>query len=304
MILLNILILLFFPFLLIGLINKTKAIWSGRKGASIFQPYYDFFKLLHKGEVISKNSSFVFILFPAIYFSTVFFAGLLLPIIDHKAAISFEGSFILFIYIMALGKFFMIIGALDTGSSFEGMGASRESFFTAIPEPAIFIILGALSVLNGTIVFEDIFNFSKNSELAILITALIIIVFFIVVLIEGCRVPIDDPNTHLELTMIHEVMILDNSGTSLGFIQYSSSMKMLVLLSFIFNFIIPYNLTLPVFILCYCGLFLVSALIIGTLESLIARFRIVRIPEVLMAVVTIAFMIMFIILLFSFGGKQ
>lgn len=304
MIFLNILLLLILPFLLPGIINKTKAFWCGKKGASIFQPFFDFIKLLKKNEVISNSTSFLFIIFPALFFTTVLFAGLLMPVINHKAVISFEGSFILFIYLLALGKFFFIIQALDTGSSFEGMGASRESFFTAIPEPALFIIIGALSVLKKTVIFDDIFNYEKNSELMILITILIIIVFFIIVLIEGSRIPIDDPNTHLELTMIHEVMILDNSGPSFGLIQYSSSMKMLVLLSFIFNFIIPYNLASHIHVIFYLILFLLSSLIIGTIEALIARFRLIRIPEILMALVTISFMIMFIILLYVFGGKN
>ncbi len=302
---LNIVIIITFPFLFIGIINKTKAFWGGRKGASIFQPYYDFIKLMKKGEVISNVTSGVFFFFPVISLSSVIFAGLLLPVIEHKAVISFEGSFILFAYILALGKFFSIIGALDTGSSFEGMGASREAFFTSIPEPAFFIILGSISIFGEINSFENLFGlYHAGSELSLLIVVLIVIILFIILLVEGSRIPIDDPNTHLELTMIHEVMVLDNSGPSLALIQYSSAMKMLVLSSLILNFIIPYSAGPLLHCAWYAAGFIAAAVTTGTVEMLTARFRIVRVPDFVFTIVGMSLMVMFIILLYYYGGRR
>ncbi len=301
----NIAIILILPFLFTGIINRTKAFWSGRKGASLFQPYYDFFKLMKKGEVISRVTSPVFFIFPVITLSTVIFAGLLLPIIDHRAVIGFEGSFILFAYILALGKFFSVIGALDTGSSFEGMGAAREAFFTSIPEPAFFILLGSMSTFCEINSFENIFGlYHTGSELGFLIVILTVIILFIILLVEGSRIPIDDPLTHLELTMIHEVMVLDNSGPSLAIIQYASSMKMLVLSGLIMNFIIPYSAPPVLHSAYFLAGFVISAVTVGTVEMLTARFRIVRVPDFIFTIVGMALMVMFIILLFYYGGRR
>ena len=302
---LNILIILVIPLLFIGMINKTKAFWGGRKGASILQPYFDFIKLMKKGEVISVTTSPVFFLFPVISLSTVIFAGMLLPLIDHEAVISFEGSFILFAYILALGKFFTIIGALDTGSSFEGMGAAREAFFTSIPEPAFFIILGSISIFGEINSFEQLFGlYHAGSELSLLIVVLTVLILIIILLVEGSRIPIDDPNTHLELTMIHEVMVLDNSGPSLALIQYGAAMKMMILSSLILNFIIPYSADPLLYSAYYAGGIISAALTIGTIESLTARFRIVRVPDFVFTIVGMSLMVMFIILLYYYGGRR
>lgn len=301
----NILIILVLPLLFIGMINKTKAFWGGRKGASILQPYYDFIKLMKKGEVISVTTSPVFFLFPVISLSTVIFAGMLLPLVDHEAVISFEGSFILFAYILALGKFFSIIGALDTGSSFEGMGAAREAFFTSIPEPAFFIILGSISIFGEINSFEQLFGlYHAGSELSLLIVVLTVLILFIILLVEGSRIPIDDPNTHLELTMIHEVMVLDNSGPSLALIQYGAAMKMMILSSLILNFIIPYSADAMLYSAYYAGGIITAALTIGTIESLTARFRIVRVPDFIFTIIGMSLMVMFIILLYYYGGRR
>ena len=152
-IILNIIFLIIFPFLFIGIINKTKAFWAGRKGAPILQPFYDFIKLLKKGEVISSTTSFVFAVAPSLMFASVVFAGLLTPIFNHMAIISFQGSFVLFAYIMATGKFFSLIAAMDTGSSFEGMGASREASFSTLVEPAFFIIIASIMAMSGNYIF-------------------------------------------------------------------------------------------------------------------------------------------------------
>jgi formate hydrogenlyase subunit 4 len=222
----NILIILFFPFIFLGIINKVKALWAGRIGPSIIQPFYDFIKLLKKGEVISATTTFIFKLAPSIILMSIFFAALVVPMASHKSIVSFNGDFIVFAYILALGKFFSITSALDTGSSFEGMGASREATISTLVEPAFFIILSTFSLVSGKLSFAGIFSYlNYNNLIYTLVIVLCVITFFIMMITESCRVPIDDPNTHLELTMIHEVMILDNSGVDLGFYSMPTESK-------------------------------------------------------------------------------
>ena len=277
-IILNILFLLIFPFLFIGLINKTKAFWAGRKGASIFQPFYDFVKLLKKGQIISTTTSQIFVVFPSLLLASVIFAGLLVPIFNHRAILSFEGSFILFAYILALGKFLSLAGAMDTGSSFEGMGASREASFSTLVEPAFFIMLSSIMALSGNYSFKSLsLILQKSDDLGYLIIALGVIALLIMMLIEGCRVPVDDPNTHLELTMVHEEMILDNSGIDLAIIMYSSWMKLVIFALLIANIIIPADLTGLYSMLAFVGIISALAIIIGTIESAFARLRLTHI---------------------------
>ena len=272
--LLNILILLIFPFLFVGIINKIKAFWAGRKGASIFQPFFDFVRLIKKDIIISNVTTGVFGIAPTVTFVSIIFAGLLVPIISGNSIISFEGSFVLFAYILALGKFFNLIGAMDTGSSFEGMGASREANFSIIIEPAFFIIVASIIALTGNYSLKSFsLILQKADGIGFLIIVLAIISIFIMLLVEGCRMPIDDPNTHLELTMIHEVMVLDNSGIDLALIQYGSAMKMIIFSSLIANLVIPMGLSLSLFIPAYLAVVFFLALIIGTLESSFARLR-------------------------------
>lgn len=292
-IVLNIVFLLVFPFLFIGIINKTKAFWAGRKGASIFQPFYDFIKLLKKGEVISTTTSFIFAIAPSLTFASVFFAGLLVPIFNHRAILSFEGSFILFAYILATGKFLSLIGAMDTGNSFEGMGASREASFSTLVEPAFFIIMASIIALSGNYTFQSLsLILQKSGSLGYLIIILSVFALFVMIIVEGCRVPTDDPDTHLELTMIHEVMVLDNSGPDLALIFYGSGMKMIILASLIANLIIPVGLSLFYSIIAFIGIIFFLAITIGTLESSFARLRMTHVFEFIFTMSSISLIIL------------
>ena len=238
--LINILVLLFIPFLMIGVIKKTKAFWAGRKGVSIWQPLWDFLRLMKKCSVISETTSWVFKFAPVVGLATVLFASLFVPMISGNAIINVPFAFVIFSYILGLGKFFALISALDTGSSFEGMGASREACFSTIVEPAFFITLASIAALTQNYTFNSFKLILENAGgYGVLIIILAVVTLFIMLLIEGCRVPVDDPTTHLELTMIHEVMILDNSGIDLGLITWASAIKMLIFESLIANLIIP-----------------------------------------------------------------
>lgn len=278
--LLNILILLFAPFLMIGVIKKTKAFWSGRKGVSLLQPLWDFLRLMKKNAVYSETTSWVFKFAPAIGFATVIFAALFVPLASGIAVINMQFSFVIFAYILGLGKFFSLISALDTGSSFEGMGASREACFSTIVEPAFFIAMASIAALSQVYTFDSFkFILQGVGIYGYLIIILAIVTLFIMLLVESCRVPVDDPTTHLELTMIHEVMILDNSGPDLGLITWTSAIKMFLLEALIANLIIPAGLPLTWTIGFFLLTILILSIAVGTVESAIARFRMTHVFE-------------------------
>ena len=276
----NLIIILIAPFFMIGIIKKTKAFWSGRKGVSVFQPLWDFVKLIKKDAVYSKTTSWVFKFAPIVTFASVVFASLFVPLINGEAIINLQFSFIIFAYILGLGKFFSLLSALDTGSSFEGMGASREACFSTIVEPAFFIALASIAALSQNYSLTALKNIMEGAGIyGYLIIILAAFTLFIMLLIEGCRVPVDDPTTHLELTMIHEVMILDNSGVDLGFITWGAAIKMFIFEALIANLILPTDLSLGLSTLVFLGLTSLLSMIVGTVESAIARFRMTHVFE-------------------------
>lgn len=290
-IMIKFLLLLILPLLFIGVINKTKALISGRKGASIFQPYFDIIKLIKKDLVISETTSFIFQLAPSINLACMIMAGLLLCVFH------FQGDFILFSYVLALGKFFTVIAAMDTGSSFEGMGASREVSYTSLVEPAFFIIISSICAIGHIYSFESLYKIlSFDHKIWALIVVLAAIALFLMILVEGSRTPVDDPTTHLELTMIHEAMILDHSGIDLGFILYANSLKMMLFVTLIAS------LTTPKSIVGYVLETFIIAIIIGIIESVSARLRLTHIIEYTFVLITIALIIMALSLLTLYGG--
>ncbi len=300
-IILNLLTVLFLPFLMIGIIKKTKAFWGGRYGASIFQPLYDFIKLTKKDFVISNTTSTIFRLTPLISYAAIIIAAVFVPLISGTAIINIPAGLIVFAYLLALGKFFNCIGAMDTGSSFEGMGTSREACFTSIVEPAFFIILGSIMALSGNYTFESLSKITANAgSYGVLIIIFAVLALFLMVLIEGCRVPVDDPATHLELTMIHEVMILDNSGFDLALITWASGIKMLLITSLIAKIIIPTGS--PLYALYYLITIFLVSIIIGTVESSMARIRMSHIFEFIFIMSSFALIVMSLIGAKVFGG--
>ncbi len=300
-IILNLLTVLFLPFLMIGIIKKTKAFWGGRYGASIFQPLYDFIKLTKKDFVISNTTSTIFRLTPLISYAAIIIAAVFVPLISGTAIINIPAGLIVFAYLLALGKFFNCIGAMDTGSSFEGMGTSREACFTSIVEPAFFIILGSIMALSGNYTFESLSKITANAgSYGVLIIIFAVLALFLMVLIEGCRVPVDDPATHLELTMIHEVIILDNSGFDLALITWASGIKMLLITSLIAKIIIPTGS--PLYALYYLITIFLVSIIIGTVESSMARIRMSHIFEFIFIMSSFALIVMSLIGAKVFGG--
>ena len=280
-----------------GIIIRTKSLASGRKGPGIFQPLKDVARLFRKGAVYSKTTSFIFQIAPTIYFSSVLMAMAVVPLGQSKGLISFEGDFIFFAYVLALGKFFNIIMAMDTGSSFEGMGASREALFSMFAEPAFFILMGSFALLTGHTSFSDIFaSLHLGSTISYAIAALATFVLLMIAMIENSRLPIDDPKTHLELTMIHEVMILDNSGFDLGLILSAGYLKFAIYGALIVNLFIgmvPYIYAIPLFF----AIQFLMAVAVGVIESFMARFRMGHNAQFIVALTSVSMLIFFAVLL-------
>jgi formate hydrogenlyase subunit 4 len=242
---------------------------------------HDIFRLFRKGNVYSQTSSIIFQLAPGVYFATLLMAILFVPFGNEPGLISFNGDFVFFAYTLALGKFLMIIAALDTGSSFEGMGASREALFSMLVEPAFFILMGSLALLTGYTSFAGIFGaLHFGSYISYGIGLLASFVFITIALIENSRMPVDDPKTHLELTMIHEVMILDHSGPDLAFLTYAYAVKLFVLGAVLSSFIAPPAHGWRGLAVLLAGEAAV-ALVIGVIESTMARLRLSRVPQLL-----------------------
>ncbi|MDR1671913.1 MAG: NADH-quinone oxidoreductase subunit H [Bacteroidales bacterium] len=281
-----------------GIIGRTKGILSGRKGARILQPIYDYLRLFRKGAVYSHTTTPIFRWAPVIYFSAVLFAAFLTPFGSSKGLLSFDGDFVVFAYMLAMSRFFMILMALDTGSSFEGMGASREAIFSMLAEPAFFVLMGSFALLTGYTSFFDIFaafHFSEPASYAL--AALAGSVLLLIVAVENSRVPVDDPKTHLELTMVHEVMILDNSGFDLGLIMYAGTLKFAVFGTLIANFFINHSWSLWLQALVFFAVQALSAVIIGCVESFGARFRMSHNAQFVFALTSLSLLISFGVLL-------
>ena len=269
--------------LLLGIIAKTKAFFAGRKGQPLLQLYYDLFKLLQKGVVYSTSTTIVIRLSPWIALAAASTALCILPVPGHPGWISFPGDFFVLFALLAVLRYSLVCAALDTGSSFEGMGSSREVFFSFLAEPAL--LLGFLVLAFGLggyslqEILSDPFSIGKGKTVALYFIS---VSLFIVLLAENSRIPFDDPNTHLELTMIHEVMILDHSGLDLGGILYASALKLWILGSLWVSISIPmgwgnFYLDVVVF-LASMGLL---AVFIGFMESILARVRLIRVSHAL-----------------------
>jgi formate hydrogenlyase subunit 4 len=280
-----------------GIVIRTKSLASGRKGPGIFQPMKDIYRLFKKGSVYSSTTSIIFQIAPSFYFASVLMAILIVPFGSYPGIISFQGDFILFAYLLAFGKFFMIISAMDTGSSFEGMGASRESLFSMLVEPAFFILMGSFALLTGYTSFHSIFStLHYGSNISYLLAMLATFVLIMIAMIENSRMPVDDPKTHLELTMVHEVMILDNSGFDLGLILHTTNLKFAMYGAIISNFFIG-DLSLVYTIPIFFGVQIGFAVVAGIVESFMSRFRMSHNPQFIFILTSVSLLIFFGVLL-------
>ncbi len=275
--------------LLLGVINKTKALVAGRVGPPLLQTYFDLAKLFRKDSVLSSTTTWVFIAGPAVSLVAAVVASLFLPFTEAKAPLAFPGDMILFVYLFALGRFFTTAAALDTGSSFEGMGAARELTFASLAEPALFLGLLALARVGDSLELSAVLAVSGTAwRTATAALVLIVASWFIVLLVENSRVPFDDPNTHLELTMIHEVMVLDHSGPPFGVVLYASAVKLFVFAALLAHVMVPQLANRAANVAVSFAAILAIGVVIGAIESEMARLRLVRVPQLLITASLVA----------------
>lgn len=284
--LLHLIVLFLLPPLLLGIANRTKSWFSGRVGPPLLQGYYDLARLLRKGLVVSTTTTGVFLAGPVVALAAALLAGLLVPL-GPAPLLGFSGDAVAAVYLLALGRFFTAAAALDTGSAFEGMGAAREVTFACLAEPAVFLAFLCLVRLSGGLELSAMLSpghlgpawSAAGPSLALLAASL-----FVVLLAEGCRIPFDDPNTHLELTMIHEVMVLDHSGPLFGLVLYGAAVKFLVLGAVLVRIAVPAATGSPwLDQAAFVAGLLVLATGVGVVESVMARLRLSHVPTLLTA---------------------
>lgn len=285
------LIAIAFAPLLQGIIVRAKSVMAGRTGQAMMQPYWDLWKLLHKGAVYSHTTSWIFQTGPVIGLASLLLALTMVPFGGFPALTSFSGDFILVVYLIALGRFFTVVAALDTGSSFEGMGASREVSFSAFAEPALFLSLAALARQTGQLSLSPLLAAVSPGTWvhAAPMVSLALAALSIISLAENARIPVDDPSTHLELTMIHEVMVLDHSGPDLAMIQYGAALKLWLFATVAVALAAPWHsgnrwMDTAVGLL---GMIMLG-IAIGLAESSMARLRLIRIPQLLLVALVLA----------------
>jgi formate hydrogenlyase subunit 4 len=276
--------LLLLPIPLVGVINRTRARWAGRKGPRLLQGFSDLRRLLRKRPVYSEVSTGLVAAGPLVLLATTLVSGLLAPLLGPFAPLSFAGDFVLFAYLWGLGRIFLMLAALDTGSAFEGMGASREATYAALLEPVLFLALGTLAAATGRTSFAGLLEVGLGSPGQVLVVLGILVTLVIVLQVETARIPIDDPATHLELTMIHEVMVLDHAGPDLAAIQYATAMKLALGAALVAGLLNPVRAaTSPLLALAvHLALTFVVAVGLGCVESLVARLKLRHIPQYLL----------------------
>jgi formate hydrogenlyase subunit 4 len=290
---------LFLAPLVPGVINRTKAVFAGRNGQPLLQLYFDIWKLLGKGATYSRTTTWVFRAGPLIGLAAVLAALALTPLGPLPAAVRFPGDLWLFAYLLGLMRFMTVVAALDTGSAFEGMGASREVLFSALAEPALLLSLAALAVethsLSVSSMLASLSAFTWVTQGPAL--ALVAVALAVVLLAENARIPVDDPTTHLELTMIHEVMILDHGGPDLAFLLYGAALKLWVLGALLVGVLFPLRTghALLDAVAFLAGMLLVGVAV-GVIESSMARLRLRRVPKLLIGATALAVLALVLVL--------
>jgi formate hydrogenlyase subunit 4 len=278
--------------LLVGVIRKLKARLQGRRGSSVLQPYWNLRKLLAKESVISENTSWIFRFTPYLLASVMLLSALLVPLLTAHTPLGFMGNIIVLMYLFLLATFFLALAGLDAGSTFGGMGSSREMIIAALAEPTVMIAIFAIALRVGSTSLDEIVRRGAAESLLLLNPGhlLAFIAFFIVALAETGRLPVDNPSTHLELTMIHEAMVLEYSGRHLALIEWASGMKLFLFLALLANLFFPWsvamNFGMPAVLLAGVALTVKVGLLafgIAVLETSVAKLRLFRVPELLSA---------------------
>lgn len=293
---------LIMPILLVGTVNRTKSWWVGRKGPGLLQSAWDLRRLLGKRPVVSTTASPLFRAGAYVVLVCGLFAASMIPLLGQYAPLQFSHDFIVVAYTLGLGRIVLMISAMDVGSSFEGMGAAREASFSTYAEPALFLLIGTASAVTGMTSFADLIGHLHDTAHYPVIVGPLVLALLILLQVEAARVPVDDPLTHLELTMIHEVMILDHSGPELAAMQYAAALKMTFyagLIAALINPVNPLSSPLPGVLVAF-GLMLAVAVVVGCIESLTARLPMRWVPGYVLIASAAAFGCMLFI---GFGGN-
>ncbi|HEU5202013.1 MAG TPA: NADH-quinone oxidoreductase subunit H [Nitrospira sp.] len=286
----TIVLLVVSPFI-VGLIRKVKARLQVRRGASVFQPYADLAKLFRKQPVVSTTTSWIFTATPYIVFASTLAAGLLVPVFLSSTPLNFAGNIIALVYLLALGTFFLMLAGLDAGSAFGGMGSSREAIVASLTEPAMILSIFAIALTAGSTNLSTIVHKTALLEGIVIDPTphlMALAALFIVAIAETGRVPVDNPATHLELTMIHEAMILEYSGRYLALVEWAAGLKLVVFLTLIANVFAPWGIAttleptaLGIGLATYLLKVSALAVLIGVLESMFAKLRLFRVTDLL-----------------------
>jgi len=282
--LVHLFIALAMPVLMVGLVNRTKSLWAGRKGPRLLQLAWDLLRLLRKRPVYSVVATPLFRVGAYVVLAASLLAAMIAPLLGSFAPLQFDHDFIVFAYTLGLARIFLMLSAMDVGSSFEGMGAAREASFSAFVEPALFLLIGAASVATGSTSFAGLIGHLHQAESFQWLVLPAVVVLFILLQAEAARVPVDDPLTHLELTMIHEVMILDHSGPDLAAMQYAAALKMTIYAGLIAALLNPFDpVSAPLASVATSLLIMAAvAVAVGCIESLTARLALRLVPRYLM----------------------
>ncbi len=287
---LHVLIALSMAIVMPGLVNRTKSLWAGRRGPRVTQSGWDLLRLLAKQPVYSLVSTPLFRAGAWVVLASSLLASLIAPILGAAAPLQFSHDFILFAYSLGLARLFVMLSAMDVGSSFEGMGAARDASFATFIEPALFFLIGAASIATGQTSFAGLIGQWHLATSFQWLSVPAVVVLFVLLQAEASRLPVDDPATHLELTMVHEVMILDHSGPELAALQYASALKMTTYAGLIAALVSPFD---PGVNPLACVLFSLAtiagvAVVVGCIESLFARIRLRWVPGYLMLASVVA----------------
>jgi formate hydrogenlyase subunit 4 len=277
----NLLALVVMPFLTAGLILRVKSLWSGRKGPPLLQPAFDVLRLLRKAPVYSDTTTPVFRIAPWMFLITALGSATLAPSFGSTPLISFPFDYLWLIQIWALGRVGVMLAALDTGSAFEGMGSAREATFSTLLEPVLLLTLGALCLSSGAQTLHEALAATWGvGDTSVVVGLLSVIALLIALQVEAGRMPVDDPTTHLELTMVHEVMVLDHAGPDLAAIQHGSAIKLYVASSIVATLLNPWSgQGLWLGAAANLALCVAVALTVGTIESLVARLKLSAVPK-------------------------
>lgn len=278
------------PIVLVGLVNRAKSWWAGRRGPKLTQSFWDLLRLLRKQSVFSAVATPIFRAGPWVVLAASLLAAQIAPMSGAFAPLQFEHDFIAFAYVLGLARIFLMLSAMDVGSSFEGMGTAREASFTAFVEPALFLLVGTAALATGQTSLAGAIGQFHASALHPWLVVPTVLVLFVLLQAEAARVPVDDPLTHLELTMVHEVMVLDHSGPELAAMQYAAAMKMTMyagLIAALLNPLDPRSAPVPAVIVSLL-LMAAVAVAVGCVESLVARLRLRLVPRYLMLATVLA----------------